>query len=106
MNNVTLGAVVEAKQSGDNMRFIVSGEGPVRDSIKRMVMAHAATMNGVDGWKYAAETSDTGAVLIVTPPDLASIVKLRALGFVGIMTFGMHHQQHHWMLATGISPHE
>ena len=106
MNNVTLGAVVEAKQSGDNMRFIVSGEGPVRDSIKRMVMAHAGTMNGVDGWKYAAETSETGAVLTVTPPDLASMVKLRALGFVGIMTFGMHHQQHHWTLATGTNPHE
>lgn len=106
MNNVTLGAVVEAKQSGESMRFLASGEGQVRDSIKRMVMAHAATMNGVDGWKYAAEASDTGATLTVTPPDLASMVKLRALGFVGIMTLGMHHQEHHWMLATGMQPHE
>ena len=106
MNNVTLGADVNAMQTGGSMQFSVTGEGPVRGSVKRMVAAHAATMNGVDGWKYAAETSDTGAVLTVTPPDPASMVKLRALGLIGIMTLGMHHQQHHWMLANGMSPHE
>lgn len=106
MNNVTLGAVVEAKQSGDSMQFVVSGDGPVQGSIKRMVMAHAATMNGVEGWKFLAETSDIGAVLTVTPPDQASMIKLRALGFIGILALGMHHQQHHWMLANGMSPHQ
>ncbi len=106
MNNVTLGAVVEASQSGGSMRFSASGDGAVRDSIRRMVTAHAATMNGVDGWKLAAETTNTGAVLTVTPPDQASMVKLRALGFIGIMTVGAHHQQHHWMLANGMAPHE
>jgi hypothetical protein len=34
------------------------------------------------------------------------MVKLRALGFIGVMTRGMHHQQHHWMLATGMGPHQ
>lgn len=106
MNNVTLGASVDVKQQDGSMQFSVTGEGPVRESIKRMVVAHAATMNGIDGWKYAAEASDTGAILTVTPPDPASMVKLRALGFVGIMTVGMHHQQHHWMLATGMQPLE
>jgi hypothetical protein len=106
MNNVTMGAVVEAKQSGDSIRFSVSGDGPVQGSIKRMVMAHAATMNGVEGWKFVAETSDTGAVLTVTPPDQAPMTKLRALGFIGILTLGMHHQEHHWMLANGVSPHQ
>jgi len=105
MNNVTLGAVVEATQSGDSMRFAISGEGPVQGSIKHMVMAHAATMNGMDGWKFVAETSDTGAVLTVTPPDQASMTKLRALGFIGILTLGMHHREHHWMLANGMPPH-
>jgi len=105
MNNVTLGAAVEAKQSDNSAQFVVSGDGPIRESIKRMVMAHAATMNGVDGWKFAAETSYIGAVLTVTPPDQASMIKLRALGFIGIITLGMHHQQHHWMLANGMLPH-
>jgi len=105
MSNVTLRAVVEASPSGDGMRFAVSGDGAVQDSIRRMVMAHAATMNGVDGFKLEAETSNIGAVLTVTPPDQASMVKLRALGFIGIMTIGEHHQEHHWMLANGKAPH-
>jgi hypothetical protein len=106
MNNVTLGAVVEAAELEGSVRFSVSGDGPVRESVRRMVMAHAATMNGVDGWKFTAATSDTGAILTVSPPDQASMAKLRALGFIGVMTRGMHHQQHHWMLATGMDPHQ
>jgi len=105
MNNVTLGAVVEATQSGDSMRFVVSGEGLVRESIMRRVTAHATTMNGVDGWKLEVKDSDAGAILTVTPPDQVSMIKLRALGFIGFMTLGMHHPQHHWMLANGKAPH-
>ena len=106
MNNVALGAVVEAAELGGGVRFLVSGDEPVRESARRIVMAHAATMNDVDGWKFAAESSNNGAILTVSPPDQASIVKLRALGFIGVMTRGMHHQQHHWMLATGMGPHQ
>ena len=106
MNNVTLGAVVDAAEIQGSIQFSVSGDGPVRESVRRMVMAHAATMNGADGWKIAAESSDNGAILTVSPPNQASMVKLRALGFIGVMTRGMHHQQHHWMLATGMGPHQ
>ena len=105
MNNVTLGAAVAAKQTDDGMMFTVSGDKIVQASIKRMVLAHAATMNGVNGWKIVAETTDSGAALTVTPPDAASMIKLRALGFIGFMTIGMHHQEHHWMLVNGMSPH-
>lgn len=106
MNNLTLGAAVEAVELDGSVRFLVSGEGSVRESVRRMVMAHAATMNGADGWIFAAAASDRGAILTVSPPDQASIVKLRALGLIGVMTRGMHHQQHHWMLATGMGPHQ
>jgi hypothetical protein len=37
--------------------------------------------------------------------DPAAMMKLQALGFIGFMTLGMHHQEHHWMLANGKSPH-
>jgi hypothetical protein len=106
MNNVTLGAEVKTQQLGDSIQFRVSGEGVVIESIKRMVVAHAVTMNGVDGWTYVAEPLATGASITVTPPDAASMIKLHALGFIGIMTIGMHHQQHHWMLAKGMQPHQ
>jgi hypothetical protein len=33
------------------------------------------------------------------------MLKLRALGFIGIMAQGMNHQMHHLMLARGFNPH-
>ena len=43
-----------------------------------------------------------GAALVVTGADPDRIM---ALGFIGVMTVGMHHQAHHLALATGHSPH-
>jgi hypothetical protein len=106
MSNVTLGAKVESSPSADGVKFTVSGEGPVRDSIQRMVKAHAETMQGADGWGFAAEPTDTGASLVVTPPDKAAAGRLAGLSFIGIMTRGMHHQRHHLMIAKGLGPHD
>ena len=71
-----------------------------------MVIAHAATMNGVDGWGYAAEENDTGAILTVIPPNTRGKAELKGLGFFGILTKGIHHQEHHLMIAKGMNPHE
>lgn len=104
MDNVTLRAEVKSEPIDGGMRFIVSGLGPVKDSIQRMVMAHAATMDGVENWKFAATPMEAGAILTVTTPS-ADAEKLRALGFIGVMTRGMHHQDHHLMIARGHHPH-
>ena len=106
MDNVTLRAAINVDEAGGSVRFTVLGQGPVRDSIRRMNMAHAATMNNAEGWTFTAAPTDTGAVLTVTPPDRTMTAKLRALGFIGVMARGMHHNQHQWMLAAGIAPHE
>lgn len=106
MNNVTLDARVENVAIADGVKFAVSAKGEVRDSIRRMVMAHASAMNGVGGWGYIAEISGAGANLTVIPPNKASILKLRALDFIGIMALGMHHQQHHLMIAKGEGVHQ
>lgn len=105
MNNVTLLANVKANDLGNAVEFQVTGTGIVTDSIRRMVLTHAMTMNGVDGWAYTAKEIEGGASLTVTTPDVASKAKLRGLGFIGVMANGMHHQQHHWMIAKGQNPH-
>ena len=104
MNNVTLSANVKGEPIDGGMRFDVTGEGPVRDSVRRMTMAHAATMNGVDGWKFEAAEIDGGASLTVHAPA-KDANKLRGLGFLGVLTLGMHHQEHHLMIARGENPH-
>ena len=105
MSNVTLASTVEATAVDGGARFTVAGAGEVAGSIRRMVVAHAATMNGVDGWRLAAAERRDGATLTVTAPDAADQSKIRALGFIGVMTRGMHHQEHHLMIASGAGPH-
>ena len=104
MNNVTLAANVKNEPIDGGVRFNVTGEGPVRDSIRRMTAAHAATMNGVDGWKFEAAEIEGGASLTVHAPA-KDADKLRELGFLGVLTLGMHHQMHHLMIARGENPH-
>jgi hypothetical protein len=86
------------------MRFTASGSGGVRDSIQRMVLAHAAVMNGVGDWRMSAAASETGATLTVLVPE-KDMMKLKALGFIGVLTRGMHHQEHHLAIAKGGHPH-
>jgi hypothetical protein len=105
MNNVTLSAAVTSDPIEGGMRYAVTGVGPVQDSIRRMVMAHAAAIDGVDGWHYGASKTETGAVLTVRVPA-KDMVKLRGLGFIGVLARGMHHQAHHLMIARGENPHE
>ena len=104
MDNVTLHTEVKNEGVEGGMMFIVSGAGPVRDSIQRMVTAHAMTMNGVGGWRYVATDTETGATLTVRTPA-SDVGKLRGLGFIGVLTHGMHHQMHHLMIARGGDPH-
>jgi hypothetical protein len=105
MNNVTLASTVEATTEDGGARFTVTGADEVAGSIRRMVVAHAETMDGVDGWRFVVAERPDGATLTVTAPDAAAQSKIRALGFIGVMTRGMHHQEHHLMIASGAGPH-
>lgn len=104
MDNVTLGADVVSEPVDGGMRFAVSGDGRIRDSIRRMVLAHASAVDGVGGWRFAAEQTEDGAALTVLVPA-ADLTRLKGLGFIGVMTRGMHHQEHHMMIARGEHPH-
>lgn len=105
MNNVTLYAEVATTSTNNGVRFAVTGSGRVRDSIRRMVKAHAETMSGANGMTILASDLPEGAVMTVTVENPADLQKLKGLGFFGVMTLGMHHQQHHFMIATGHAPH-
>lgn len=103
MDNVTLRSAVEVTEVPGGATFAVSAADPeVVASIVLMVTAHAATMDDPAGWRYQVMTSDTGAAMTVT----GDAAQMRALGFIGVMTVGMHHQAHHWAIATGAAPHK
>ena len=106
MNNVTLGADVVAARNANGIRYAVTGGPPVAASIRRMIAAHAVAMDGARGWTYRAEQIERGAALTVTAAEAKDLVKLEALGFIGLLTVGMHHQAHHLMIAKGGSLHQ
>lgn len=102
MDNVTLRAEVVTEDVEGGARFLATSDDPtVAASIRRMTTAHATTMDGVDGRAYVAEGIDGGAALTATGDP----VRIRALGFIGVLSLGMHHQAHHLAIAKGAMPH-
>lgn len=105
MDAVTLRAQVTAIPMPGGARFEAIGDAATAASVRRMLTAHAATMDGADDWRFVAETIPGGAALTVTGPDVAAARKIVGLGLIGVMARGMHHQAHHLMIARGDAPH-
>ncbi len=100
MNEVTLHAAANERALNDGVEITVTGEGRTLEAIKRMVPAHAHELGQI-GWNATAEDLPTGVKLTVTSADPKQLPKLKALGFMGIMVLGAHHQAHHLMMAKG-----
>lgn len=104
MELVFTDATTQTREIENGFVFTVTGAGKTASAIQRMVFAHSSIMNGVDDWSFSPVLHDAGVVLTVTTAT-NDMDKLRAIGFFGTMAMGMHHQDHHWMMATGANPH-
>lgn len=105
MDNVVLHANVSTTATGKVVTFDLSGSEAVRDSMQRMIFAQAARAERDAGWTYSARETPLGAALVVVTPDEASAIKLRSLGYFGLVSQGTHHQMHHMMIARGLPLH-
>jgi hypothetical protein len=104
MNEVTLHAMADEKVLDNGVQITVTGEGRTSEAIKRMVPAHTHELEAL-GWNAKTEVLPNGVTLVVTSNDSAQVTKLKALGFMGIMVQGSHHQRHHLMMAKGEFSH-
>jgi hypothetical protein len=100
MDEVTLRAAATERALDNGLEISVTGEGRTLEAIKRMIPAHATEL-GPLGWNATAEDLPNGVKLVVTSADPKQVVKLKALGFMGIMVQGEHHQPHHLAMAKG-----
>ncbi|MGH7636222.1 MAG: hypothetical protein ACREOK_01120 [Gemmatimonadaceae bacterium] len=110
MDDVLMRAQVATDTVPGGARFVVTGEGRVRDAIRRMASAHAAIVSAEAGagMRIAVENVANGArvtVIASNPRDTAAVARVRGLGFAGLLTEGNHHAPHHLALARGASPH-
>ena len=104
MDEVTIRANARERAFDNGLEIIVTGQGRTLTAIKRMVPAHAHELAAL-GWNAKAEGLPNGVKLVVTAGEPGKIVKLKALGFMGIMVQGAHHQPHHLMMAKGEFTH-
>jgi hypothetical protein len=100
MNEVTLHAVAAERNLDNGIEIAVTGEGRTLEAIKRMVPAHVSELVKL-GWDAKTEDLPNGVKLTVITNDPKEAIKLHALGFMGIMVQGGHHQPHHLMMAKG-----
>jgi hypothetical protein len=104
MDEVTMQANARERAVDNGVEITITGQGRTIGAIKRMVPAHAHELAAL-GWNAKTEALPNGMTLVVTTGDQREIVKLRALGFIGIMVQGAHHQAHHLLMAKGEFAH-
>ena len=100
MDEVTLRAKAAERALDNGIEIVVTGEGRTLEAIKRMVPAHVSELREI-GWAAKSEDLSNGVKLTVTAGESQPLAKLKALGFMGIMVQGAHHQPHHLMMAKG-----
>jgi hypothetical protein len=104
MNEVTLHAKADERALPNGVEIAVTGQRRTLAAIKRMVPAHVRELARL-GWNAKTEELPDGVKLTVVSADAKEAVKLKALGFMGIMVQGGHHQPHHLMMAKGEMSH-
>jgi hypothetical protein len=104
MDDVILRSRVRADAVAGGATFVITGEGRVAEAIGRMVLEHARMLDGLPDFRAVAQAAPGGAQLTVTAErsgDGAAAVRIRGLGFAGLMVTGAHHTEHHLMIARG-----
>ena len=103
MNEVTLHAAATPRVFDTGVEFTVTGQGRTLEAIKRMVPAHVNELREI-GWNAKSDEIPNGVKLTVTASEAQPLTRLKALGFMGVMVQGGHHQPHHLMMAMGQFP--
>ncbi len=108
MDAVTLRARVKHLTTPAGLTLDITGDVLVAASIRRMVGAHAPMVEALGGWRASATAIPGGmrfTVVASNTKDTATINRIRGLGFIGLMTQGAHHAQHHLAIAKGGGAH-
>jgi hypothetical protein len=108
MDLVTLRSNVRASDVASGLALEVTGDAQVAAAIQRMLTAHAAMLNEMSEWSASAVPISGGVRLTVAArsrSDSATMRRIRALGFAGLLVQGDHHTMHHMMIARGEGAH-
>jgi hypothetical protein len=105
MDEVTMRAIAQKEPIDNGLRIKITGSDRTLEAIQRMVPEHARDIDGMYGWTVRTTALPNGVELTVTSGNPGDVQKIRALGVMGIMVQGSHHQMHHLAMAKGEPVH-
>jgi hypothetical protein len=89
----------------DGVKVVATGDAETVATLQRMVPAHAAQLAKDARWDVSAELTDDGVELVVTSDDPSVALRIKGLGFFGLMASQDHHRAHHLLIARGENVH-
>lgn len=99
MEMLSLFAKASAQDIDGGAEYVVTGEGRTLEAIQRMLPAHASQIESELGWQVSSELIANGARVRVVSTQGNNAAMIRALGFMGFMVLGDHHEPHHMAMA-------
>ncbi len=105
MDELTMRATAQKEPIENGLRIKAAGSDRTLEAIQRMMPEHAREIDGMYGWTVRTTELTNGVELTVTASNPADVQKIRALGFMGIMVQGCHHQVHHLAMSKGEPMH-
>lgn len=101
MHEVTVNASVDTTEVAGGASYRVTGSGRTLEAIRRMVPTHAAQLTSETEWTAEAREIADGVEVTVTAGSDDQVTRIRALGFMGFMVSGEHHEMHHLAIVGG-----
>jgi len=104
MNEVVLRSSVKASAVPGGLAMDVTGAARTERAIRAMLAPHARELDHMPDWTARTQSIPGGLRLTVTArraDDAATVARIRALGFAGLLVQGGHHGPHHLAMAKG-----
>ncbi len=108
MENFTSGVdVLSQKKIEKGAEIVIRAKSEeAHHSLERALKAHPSMMESETGWTMGVKQNKERFTLTIETQKPDEVARLRALGYIGVMALGDHHQVHHWMMASGSNPHD
>jgi len=95
--------VLNKKDLSKGVQFLVHPQNKrAQLALKHLFAMHPSMLKKEKGWDMNTRLQQNGNWLVsCTSTNPEDVAKIRALGYIGLIAEGAHHQLHHWMIATG-----
>jgi len=105
MDLLVTDAIAIQTELPDGLLIEVTGDPRSLEAAKRMMPAHAKFLGSDANWSINVTIDRERVVMRATSKVHSTAMKIKALGFYGLMASQDHHRAHHWEIARGASEH-